>query len=152
MLPGETYSVKRNYNVQFNFCICGMDVPSAMQSFKISQSTLDFTLKPDTLKMYQSQTTPVTLMLTLEEPVGATLESIVMNQKSDAGFLDAMGDGEMDVTISADGRSALVEIDVRNPAKLQFGKSYTLYLDVCAAGSAVDGKQNSVKITVEVEK
>ena len=75
-----------------------------------------------------------------------------MNQKSDAGFLDAMGDGEMDVTISADGRSALVEIDVRNPAKLQFGKSYTLYLYVCAAGSAVDGKQNSVKITVEVEK
>ena len=80
------------------------------------------------------------------------MESITINEKTAEAFLDALSNEQMDVTISEDGRSAVVAFDIRNAANLQFGKSYTVLLDVDAVGSAVDGKSNQLKVTIKVAK
>ena len=152
LLPGENYSVKRSYKVQFNFTVCGQDVRSAMLSFKVTQSTLKLKAQASTVTMYQSQTAPVTFHIALTEPVTAAMETLTLDSKSSQAFLDAMGSEEMDVTLSEDGKTATVEFHVRNAASLQFGKSYTLYLDVTAAGAAEDGKPTQIKLTVNVKK
>lgn len=152
LLPGERYSVKRSYKVQFNFTVCGRDVLSQMLSFKVSQSSLKLKAQASAVTMYQSQTAPVTFCIDLTEPVDAAMESLTLGDKSSEAFLDALGSEEMDVTVSEDGKTATVEFQVRNAASLQFGKSYTIYLDVTAAGAAEDGKPTQIKLTVNVKK
>lgn len=152
LVAGEEYSVKQTYRVQFSFAICGRDVLSNVISFKVTQSALKFAMSPASCYLYQSQTMPLTVRLTLTGTEGAKLEDITLGDKSSQAFLDAMGGGEMDVTVSEDGRSAIITFDVRNAASLAFGKSYVLYLDVTAEGSAADAKTNQVKLTVQVEK
>lgn len=80
------------------------------------------------------------------------LETVTLGNKTSEAFLEALGDEEMDVTISEDGRTVIAEFHVPNAAALQFGKSYTLYLDVTAAGAAEDGKPTQIKLTVNVKK
>ena len=152
LLPGEPYSIKRSYKVQFNFTVCGQDVLSPMLSFKVSQSTLKLKAEAATATLFQSQTTPVTFRIALTDPAAAALDTLVLGNKTSEAFLEAMAEEEMEVTISEDGRSAVVELLVPNAASLQFGKSYTLYLDAFAQGNAEDGKPTQIKLTVNVKK
>lgn len=152
LLSGVDYSTKQTYKIQFNFCICGVDVTSSVISFKVTQSALKFKTTPVTPTLYQSQTTPLIVRVALTEPSAAAMESITINEKTAEAFLDALSNEQMDVTISEDGRSAVVAFDIRNAANLQFGKSYTVLLDVDAVGSAVDGKSNQLKVTIKVAK
>ena len=152
LLPGERYSVKRSYKVQFNFTVCGQDVLSQMLSFKVTQSSLKLKAEANAVTLYQSQTAPVTFRINLTEPVVAAMETVTLGSKTSEAFLEALGNEEMDVTLSEDGRTVIAEFHVRNAAALQFGKSYTLYLDVTAAGAAEDGKPTQIKLTVNVKK
>lgn len=152
LLPGETYSIKRSYKVQFNFTVCGQDVLSLMLSFKVSQSTLKLKAEAATATLLQSQTTPVTFRIALTDPAAAALDTLALGNKTSEAFLEAMGEEDMEVTISEDGRSAVVELLVPNAASLQFGKNYTLYLDAFAQGNAEDGKPTQIKLTVNVKK
>lgn len=151
LLPGEEYSVKKNYKVQFCFLICGREVYSKVLSFKVTQSSLVFSILPVKPVLYQSQTMPLSVKLVLTKPVNATLQDVSLNSKSSQNFLAAMGDGKMDVTVTEDGRSAIVSFEVHDTSKLVSGKSYTLYLDVTAQGSAADAKATQLKLTVEVK-
>ena len=151
LLPGEEYSVKKTYKLQFCFLICGREVSSKPLSIKVSQSAL--TLSANTAKpiLYQSQTMPLTVRLTLEKPVGAMLKNVSLNSRSSQPFLSAMGNGEMGVTITDDGCGAIVTFEVDDASKLESGKSYTLYLDVTAQGCALDAKATQLKLTVQVK-
>lgn len=151
LLPGEEYSTRTVYKVQFCFLICGRNVTSNLLSFRVYQSVLRFSMAAASCILYQSQTMPLTVRLTLDSPEGAILETITLDGKSDAAFLNAMNGGEMDVEIANDGRSAEITFDVRNAASLASGKTYALYLNAAAQGSASDAKVNQVKITVRVK-
>ncbi len=152
LVSGVDYSIKQTYKVQFVFSICGVEVSSSVVSFKVTQSALKLNMTPAKCTLYQSQTTPLTLRVALTDPETATMETITLGEKSSQEFVNALGADPMDVTIAEDGRSAIVEFDIRNAANLQFGKSYVIYLDVTAVGSATDGKVNQMKVTINVAK
>ena len=122
-----------------------------MLSFKVSQSALTLSVMPAKPVLYQSQTMPLTVSIALTKPTGAMLQDIVLGDKSDKTFLRAMGSGEMGVVISEDGRSAKLSFDLEDASMLASGKSYTLYLDVTARGSAADAKTTQLKLTIQVK-
>ncbi len=150
LLPGEEYAVKKTYKVQFRFVICGVEVLSKVISFKVSQSALALSAAPATAVFYQSQSIPMTVKLSLNNPAGAVLEEIALGEKTAAAFLAAMDGEAPEVKIAEDGRSAMVFFDVKDATKLASGKSYTVYLKVTAQGSAADTAATQLKMTVQV--
>jgi len=155
MVDGAEYATNVTYKVQLSFLLCGQDVQSKILSIRVSQSKLKLAANPKTWLYYQSQTTPLAGAVTLTAPEGAMLteEGITLNRsKTTAALLEALGDNDISVKISEDGKTAHISGVIVDAGHLIAGKSYSLYLDILPLNNAVNTKATTLKVTVKVQK
>ena len=151
MVAGEEYSTSAKYRVQFRVVASGAEVLSAVQTVRVTQSTLK--LKAATpVRLYQSQTVRLGSTLTVTAPVTAEIADVQLNTaKTPALFLAAIGGAE-GFEAAIEGGEAKLTFAVSESARLRAGSSYTVVLDVTPANCATNVKPTQVKITVKVMK
>ena len=151
MVAGEEYSTSAKYRVQFRVVTSGAEVLSAVQTVRVTQSTLK--LKAATpVRLYQSQTVRLETTVTVSSPLTAEIADVQLNTaKTPALFLAAIGGAE-GFEAAIKGGEAKLTFAVSESARLRAGSSYTVVLDVTPANCATNVKPTQVKITVKVMK
>lgn len=141
MLPGQSYATNVGYKVRFRFFVAGREVPSPMQTVKLTQAALKVTA-PKSLVYFQAQTGILRFSLAANAPIG----EVALSAKTARELLTALGEEGLHF----DGSQ--LELSVTNPAALKAGKSYTLQLEVTPEYNAENVKPTLVKLTVKVMK
>ena len=148
MVPGQTYATNVTYQVRFRLTVCGREILSPVMKFKVTQTALKFaamTVAP----IYQAQTGPLTVRLTLTAPAGAAIGDIRLNEKTSAAFLEAIGGPE---GFRADPETLTLRFAFPSPGNLRANSTYTVLLDITPKGNAENVKPTQVRLTVKVMK
>lgn len=146
---GVVYQKDASYKLNLIYSIAGQEVPVPV-TVKVTQSPLKLApVKP--LNLYQANSF-LSCTLTVTAPAGAKIDSITLGSKTDGQFRNALG-GDDGVTFveRADG-TILVSFRIQNAAFLNYGKSYTVYLNILPQGNAENAAPTSVKLTVKTFK
>ena len=148
MVPGQTYATNVTYQVRFRLTVCGREILSPVMKFKVTQTALKFAAMP-VAPIYQAQTGPLTVRLTLTAPVGAAIGDIRLNEKTSAAFLEAIGGSE---GFRADPETLTLRFALPSPGNLRANSTYTVLLDITPKGNAENVKPTQVRLTVKVMK
>ena len=148
MVPGQTYATNVTYQVRFRLTVCGREILSPVMKFKVTQTALKFAAMP-VAPIYQAQTGPLTVQLTLTAPVGAAIGDIRLNEKTSAAFLEAIGGPE---GFRADPETLTLRFALPSPGNLRANSTYTVLLDITPKGNAENVKPTQVRLTVKVMK
>ena len=138
----------KSYRLQLVFRIRGVDVATNI-TVKIEQSALTLGVG-NMLNLYQSSTV-LNCRMKVSAPVGATVDSVTLSDKTTAQFGKALAEEGMTWKVLADG-TVLVSFRIHNAARLNIGKTYTIYLDVTPVGNASNVKPIQVRLNVKVSK
>ena len=142
---GENYSTRKTYKVTPAVTLLGKDITAPTLRIKVTQSALKLAKLPNRT-VYQSQTAPLAVKLTVTSPGSAEIGDVQLNAKTTAALrnaLEATGgiNFEADtVTFPASAFAAL------NPGR------YTVILDVTPANAAADTKPTQARFTLTVQK
>ena len=145
MVEGGEYATRATYKVTPVLTVCGQDITGPTLSIKVAQSTLKLAKLPNRT-VYQSQTAPLMVKLTVTSPVSAEIGDVQLNAKTTAALRNAL---ENAGGIQAD--EATVSFPAKAFAALKPGR-YTVILDVTPANAASDTKPTQAKITLTVQK
>ncbi len=148
MVPGQTYATNVTYQVQFRLTVCGREILSPVMKFKVTQTALKFAAMPVS-PIYQAQTGPLTVRLTLTAPAGAAIGDIRLNEKTSAAFLEAIGGPE---GFRADPETLTLRFALPSPGNLRANSTYTVLLDITPKGNAENVKPTQVRLMVKVMK
>lgn len=148
MVPGQTYATNVTYQVRFRLTVCGREILSPVMKFKVTQTALKFAAMPVS-PIYQAQTGPLTVRLTLTAPAGAAIGDIRLNEKTSAAFLEAIGGPE---GFRADPETLTLRFALPSPGNLRANSTYTVMLDITPKGNAENVKPTQVRLTVKVMK
>ena len=148
MVPGQTYATNVTYQVRFRLTVCGREILSPVMKFKVTQTALKFAAMP-VAPIYQAQTGPLTVRLTLTAPAGAAMGDIRLNEKTSAAFLEAIGGPE---GFRADPETLTLRFALPSPGNLRANSTYTVLLDITPKGNAENVKPTQVRLTVKVMK
>ena len=148
MVPGQTYATNVTYQVRFRLTVCGREILSPVMKFKVAQTALKFAAMP-VAPIYQAQTGPLTVRLTLTAPAGAAIGDIRLNEKTSAAFLEAIGGPE---GFRADPETLTLRFALPSPGNLRANSTYTVLLDITPKGNAENVKPTQVRLTVKVMK
>ena len=145
MVEGGEYATRATYKVTPVLTVCGRDITGPTLSIKVTQSALKLAKLPNRT-VYQSQTAPLAVKLTVTSPGSAEIGDVQLNAKTTAALRNAL---EAAGGIQAD------EVAVSFPAKafaaLKPGR-YTVILDVTPSNAASDTKPIQAKFTLTVRK
>lgn len=148
MVPGQTYATNVTYQVRFRLTVCGREILSPVMKFKVTQTALKFAAMPVS-PIYQAQTGPLTVRLTLTAPAGAAIGDIRLNEKTSAAFLEAIGGPE---GFRTDPETLTLRFALPSPGNLRANSTYTVLLDITPKGNAENVKPSQVRLTVKVMK
>ena len=148
MVPGQTYATNVTYQVRFRLTVCGREILSPVMKFKVTQTALKFAAMP-VAPIYQAQTGPLTVRLTLTAPAGAAIGDIRLNEKTSAAFLEAIGGPE---GFRTDQETLTLRFALPSPGNLRANSTYTVLLDITPKGNAENVKPTQVRLTVKVMK
>lgn len=148
MVPGQTYATNVTYQIRFRLTVCGREILSPVMKFKVTQTALKFAAMP-VAPIYQAQTGPLTVRLTLTAPAGAAIGDIRLNEKTSAAFLEAIGGPE---GFRADPETLTLRFALPSPGNLRANSTYTVLLDITPKGNAENVKPTQVRLTVKVMK
>ena len=148
MVPGQTYATNVTYQIRFRLTVCGREILSPVMKFKVTQTALKFAAMPVS-PIYQAQTGPLTVRLTLTAPAGAAIGDIRLNEKTSAAFLEAIGGPE---GFRADPETLTLRFALPSPGNLRANSTYTVLLDITPKGNAENVKPTQVRLTVKVMK
>lgn len=135
-------SVKKSYEVQFRYTICGKEVLSKPVMLKVKESALKVTVP--TVNWYCSQQRPLAVRLDVANPAGVQMDAVAINAKTSKELHAAIG--------AADFSAGVLKLEIANPGSLIPGKSYKLVLDVTPVGHAQDAKATQITVTIKVAK
>mgnify|MGYP002761875233 CR=1 FL=1 len=143
--PGGAYSTKKTYKVTPIVTLLGKDITGPTLSVKVTQSTLKLAKIPNQT-VYQSQTAPLAVKLTVTSPASAEIGDVQLNAKTTAALRNALENA---------GGIQVDEATVSFPSKaftaLKPGR-YTVILDVTPANAASDTKHIQARFTLTVQK
>ena len=142
---GENYATKKTYKVTPVVTLLGKDIAAPTLSIKVTQSALKLAKLPNRT-VYQSQTAPLAVKLTVTSPASAKIGDVQLNAKTTAAFRNAL---ENAGGIQAD--EATVSFPAKAFAALKPGR-YTVILDVTPANAASDTKPTQARFTLTVQK
>lgn len=142
---GENYATKKTYKVIPVVTLLGKDIAAPTLSIKVTQSTLKLAKLPNRT-VYQSQTAPLMVKLTVTSPASAKIGDVQLNAKTTAALRNAL---ENAGGIQAD--EATVSFPAKAFSALKSGK-YTVILDVTPANAASDTKPTQARFTLTVQK
>lgn len=148
MVPGQTYATNVTYQVRFRLTVCGREILSPVMKFKVTQTALKFAAMP-VAPIYQAQTGPLTVRLTLTAPAGVAIGDIRLNEKTSAAFLEAIGGPE---GFRADPETLTLRFALPSPGNLRANSTYTVLLDITPKGNAENVKPTQVRLMVKVMK
>ena len=142
---GENYSTRKTYKVTPVVTLLGKDITAPTLSIKVTQSALKLAKLPNRT-VYQSQTAPLMVKLTVTSPANAKIGDVQLNAKTTAALRNAL---ENAGGIQAD--EAAVSFPAKAFAALKPGR-YTVILDVTPANAASDTKHIQARFTLTVQK
>ena len=148
-------STKASYQVKLvGILDSGIEVPTANQTVRVTQSALKFTVSPKVQNSYQSQSKQreIYYHLELTAPVGAEIGSVSIG---DVGLLQSALVDETEnifVDFSDDGTAATVVVTLKDTSKLSAGKTYTLPLLLTAKGQATNVAPTKVNLSLKAMK
>ena len=142
---GENYATKKTYKVAPVVTLLGKGITAPTLSIKVTQSALKLAKLPNRT-VYQSQTAPLAVKLTVTSPANAKIGDVQLNAKTTAALRNAL---EAAGGIQAD--EATVSFPAKAFAALKPGR-YTVILDVTPANAASDTKPTQVRFTLTVQK
>ena len=142
---GENYATKKTYKVTPVVTLLGKDITAPTLSIKVTQSALKLAKLPNRT-VYQSQTAPLAVKLTVTSPANAKIGDVQLNAKTTAALRNAL---EAAGGIQDD--EATVSFPAKAFAALKPGR-YTVILDVTPANAASDTKPTQVRFTLTVQK
>ena len=142
---GENYSTRKTYKVTPVVTLLSKDITAPTLSIKVTQSALKLVKLPNRT-VYQSQTAPLAVKLTVTSPVSAEIGDVQLNAKTTAALRNAL---EAAGGIQAD--EAAVSFPAKAFAALKPGR-YTVILDVTPANAAADTKPAQARFTLTVQK
>lgn len=142
---GENYSTRKTYKVTPVVTLLGKDIAAPTLSIKVTQSALKLAKLPNRT-VYQSQTAPLAVKLTVTSPANAKIGDVQLSAKTTAALRNAL---EAAGGIQAD--EATVSFPAAAFTDLKPGK-YTMILDVTPANAASDTKPTQARFTLTVQK
>ena len=142
---GENYATKKTYKVTPVVILLGKEITGPTLSVKVTQSTLKLAKIPNQT-VYQSQTAPLAVKLTVTSPANAKIGDVQLNAKTTAALRNAL---ENAGGIQAD--EANVSFPASAFATLKPGR-YTVILDVTPSNAASDTKPIQARFTLTVRK
>ena len=142
---GENYATKKTYKVTPVVTLLGKDITAPTLSIKVTQSALKLAKLPNRT-VYQSQTAPLAVKLTVTNPASAKIGDVQLNAKTTAALRNAL---ENAGGIQAD--EAAVSFPAKAFAALKPGR-YTVILDVTPANAASDTKPTQARFNLTVQK
>ena len=145
VVEGGEYATRATYKVTPVLTVCGQDITGPTLRIKVTQSTLKLAKLPNRT-VYQSQTAPLAVKLTVTSPANAKIGDVQLNAKTTAALRNAL---EAAGGIQAD--EATVSFPAKAFSALKPGK-YTVILDVTPANAASDTKPTQAKFTLAVQK
>ena len=145
MVEGGEYATRATYKATPVLTVCGQDITGQTLSIKVTQSALKLAKLPNRT-VYQSQTAPLAVKLTVTSPANAEIGDVQLNAKTTAALRNAL---EKAGGIQAD--EAAVTFPAKAFAALNPGR-YTVILDVTPANAASDTKPTQAKFTLTVQK
>ena len=142
---GENYATKKTYKVMPVVTLLGEEITGSTLSVKVTQSAMKLAKLPNRT-VYQSQTAPLAVKLTVTSPASAEIGDVQLNVKTTAALQNAL---EAAGGIQAD--EAAVSFPAKAFAALKPGR-YTVILDVTPANAASDTKRIQARFTLTVQK
>ncbi len=142
---GENYATKKTYKVTPVVTLLGKGITAPTLSIKVTQSAMKLAKLPNRT-VYQSQTAPLAVKLTVTSPANAKIGDVQLNAKTTAALRKAL---EAAGGIQAD--EATVSFPAKAFAALKPGR-YTVILDVTPANAASDTKPTQARFTLTVQK
>ena len=142
---GENYATKKTYKVMPVVTLLSKDITAPTLSIKVTQSALKLAKLPNRT-VYQSQTAPLAVKLTVTSPASAEIGDVQLNAKTTAALRNAL---ENAGGIQAD--EATVSFPAKAFAALKPGR-YTVILDVTPSNAASDTKPIQARFTLTVQK
>ena len=142
---GENYATKKTYKVTPVVTLLGKDITAPTLSIKVTQSALKMAKLPNRT-VYQSQTAPLTVKLTVTSPANAKIGDVQLNAKTTAALRNTL-EKAGGINFEAD----TVTFPASAFAALKPGR-YTVILDVIPANAASDTKPTQVRFTLTVQK
>lgn len=142
---GENYSTRKTYKVTPVVTLLGKDITGPTLSVKVTQSTLKLAKLPNRM-VYQSQTAPLAVKLTVTSPASAKIGDVQLNAKTTAALryaLEAAGG----INFEAD----TVTFPENTFAALKPGR-YTVILDIFPANATIGSKPIQARFTLTVRK
>lgn len=145
VVEGGEYATRATYKVTPVLTVCGRDITAPTLSIKVTQSALRLAKLPNRT-VYQSQTAPLTVKLTVTSPANAKIGDVQLNAKTTAALRNAL-ENAGGINFEAD----TVTFPASAFAALKPGR-YTVILDVTPANAASDTKPTQVRFTLTVQK
>ena len=142
---GENYATKKTYKVTPVVILLGEEITGSALSVKVTQSAMKLAKLPNRT-VYQSQTAPLAVKLTVTSPANAKIGDVQLNAKTTAALWNAL-ENAGGINFEAD----TVTFPASAFADLKPGK-YTVILDVFPANAASDTKPIRAKFTLTVQK
>ena len=139
------YATKKTYKVTPVVILLGKEITGPTLSIKVTQSALKLAKLPNRT-VYQSQTAPLAVKLTVTSPANAKIGDVQLNAKTTAALRKAL---ENAGGIQAD--EANVSFPAKAFAALKPGR-YTVILDGTPANAASDTKPIQARFTLTVQK
>ena len=145
MVEGGEYATRATYKVTPVLTVCGQDITGPTLRIKVTQSALKLEKLPNRT-VYQSQTAPLAVKLTVTSPANAKIGDVQLNVKTTAALRKAL-EAAGGINFEAD----TVTFPASAFADLKPGK-YTVILDVFPANAANDTKPIQARFTLTVQK
>ena len=142
---GENYATKKTYKVTPVVTLLGKDITAPTLRIKVTQSALKLAKLPNRT-VYQSQTAPLAVKLTVTSPANVKIGDVQLNVKTTAALRNAL-----EAAGGIDFEADTVTFPASAFADLKPGK-YTVILDVFPANAAADTKPIQAKFTLTVQK
>ena len=142
---GENYATKKTYKVTPVVTLLGKGITAPTLSIKVTQSALKLAKLPNRT-VYQSQTAPLAVKLTVTSPVSAEIGDVQLNAKTTAALWNAL-----EKAGGIDFEADTVTFPASAFAALKPGR-YTVILDVTPSNAASDTKPTQARFTLTVQK
>ena len=142
---GENYATKKTYKVTPVVILLGEEITGSTLSVKVTQSAMKLAKLPNRT-VYQSQTAPLAVKLTVTSPANVKIGDVQLNVKTTAALRNAL-----EAAGGIDFEADTVTFPASAFADLKPGK-YTVILDVFPANAAADTKPIQAKFTLTVQK
>ena len=142
---GENYSTRKTYKVMPVVTLLGKEITGPTLSIKVTQSALKLAKLPNRT-VYQSQTAPLAVKLTVTNHASAKIGDVQLNAKTTAALRNAL-EATGGINFEAD----TVTFPASAFAALKPGR-YTVILDVFPANATIGSKPIQARFTLTVQK